>query len=111
MQGLVTRMRNHKSVGKCNILKDVQDDENIHFCQDTIQNINQATNGAQTSQFSIEKTESSQSNIEKASSLCSYKKAVARASSGKMVATKLDSCLIKTTKSEKEAGSKNDLYY
>ena len=28
-------MRNHKSVGKCNILKDVQGNENINFCQDT----------------------------------------------------------------------------
>ena len=66
-------MRNHKSVGKCNILKDVQDDENIHFCQDNVENINQATDGAQTSQSSVEKTESSQSNVEKANCLCSYK--------------------------------------
>ena len=102
MQGLVSRMRNHKSIGKCDILKDVQD-ENIHFCQDTVVNINQATDGAQTSQSSVEKTQSSQPNVEKASSLCSYKKAVARASSGKTVATKLDSYFIKTTKSEKEA--------
>ena len=78
-------MRNHKSVGKCNILKNVQDDENINFCQDTVENINQTTNGAQTSQSSFEKTESSQSNVEKASSLCSYKKAIARVSSGKTV--------------------------
>ena len=35
--------------------------------------------------------------------MCSYKKAVTRASSGKTAATKLDSYLIKTTKSEKEA--------
>ena len=82
-------------------MKDVQDDENIHFCQDTVENINQATDGEQTSQSSVEKTESSQSNEEKASSLCSYKKAVARASSDKTVATKLDSYLIKTTKPEK----------
>ena len=46
MQGLIARMKNHKSVGKCSILKDVQDDENIHFCQDTVENINQATDGA-----------------------------------------------------------------
>ena len=39
-------MKNHKSVGKCNILKYVQDDENIHFCQDTLENINQTTDGA-----------------------------------------------------------------
>ena len=50
-------MRNRKSVGKCNILKYVQDDENIHFCQDTLKNINQETDGAQTSQSSVEKTE------------------------------------------------------
>ena len=75
-------MRNHKTVSKYNILKDVQGDENIHFCQNTVKNINQGTDGAQTSQSSIEKTEFSQSNVEKASSLCSYK-AVARASSGK----------------------------
>ena len=66
---------------------------NTHFCQGTIKNINQA-NGAQTSQPSVEKTESSQSNVEKASSLCSYKK---------MVATKLNSYLIKTTRFKKEA--------
>ena len=96
-------MRNHKSDGKCNIFKDVQDDENIHFYQDTVENINQATDRAQTSQSSVEKTESSQSNVEKASSLCSYMKAVERASSGKTVKTKLDSYLIKITKSEKEA--------
>ena len=49
MQGLVAQMRNHKSVGKCDILNDVQDDENIHFCQDTVENINQPTDEAQTS--------------------------------------------------------------
>ena len=43
------------------------------FCQDTLENINQATDGAQTSQSSVEETEPSQSNVEKASSLCSYK--------------------------------------
>ena len=86
-------MRNHKSVGKCNILKDVQDDENIHFCQDTVENINQAT----------DRVQSSQSNVEKASSLCSYKKAVARTRIRKTVVTKWDSYLIKTTKSKKEA--------
>ena len=40
MQGLVAQMRNHKSVGKCNILKDVQDDKNFHFRQGTVENIN-----------------------------------------------------------------------
>ena len=101
-QGSVARMKNHKSVGKCNILKDVLDDENIHFCQDTEENINQVTDGAQTSQSSVEKTEPSQPNVEKASSLCSYKKAVARASSGKTVGTKLDSYLIKTQNLKKK---------
>ena len=56
-------MKNHKSVGKCNILKYVQDDENIHSCQDTVQNINQATEGEQTSQSSFEKTESNLFNV------------------------------------------------
>ena len=37
-------MRNHRSVGKY-YLKDVQDDENIHFCDDTVENISQATDG------------------------------------------------------------------
>ena len=40
-----------------------QDDENIHFCQDTLENINQATDGAQTSQSSVEKTESRKLNL------------------------------------------------
>ena len=46
-------MKSHKSVGKCNILKYVQDDENIHFCQDTLENINKATDRAQTCQYSV----------------------------------------------------------
>ena len=29
-----------QSLVKSNILKDVQDDVNIHFCQDTVENIN-----------------------------------------------------------------------
>ena len=56
-----------------------------YFCQ--------ATDGAQTSQSSVEKP----------SFLCSYKKAVAKASSGMTVITELDSYLIKTRKSEKKA--------
>ena len=49
MKGLVAQMRNHKSAGNFNILKGVQEDDNIHFCQETVKNLNQATDGAQTS--------------------------------------------------------------
>ena len=56
MKGLVAQIRNHKGSSNFNILKGIQDDKNIHFCQDTVKNINQATDGAQTNKYSVEKT-------------------------------------------------------